>query len=222
MMMMTVSMPSSPSLDSLLALDRALLSATPGARAMNVAALEGLITALVIGPRVLPPSAWLPWVWDPLGARLPPSFESPEAGQALIVQIHAVYDQAARFWRGEPSDFTPVYVRLQDPSQVVAWCQGFGIGIRLAYKDWAPLQVGAPLLFEPISACAEARHVAEQAAALVPNVLTIAAHWRAHRELARSGARAGPAPLRRDAPKLNRNDPCHCGSGLKFKKCHGA
>jgi uncharacterized protein YecA (UPF0149 family) len=22
-------------------------------------------------------------------------------------------------------------------------------------------------------------------------------------------------------PKLGRNDPCHCGSGKKFKKCHG-
>jgi len=23
------------------------------------------------------------------------------------------------------------------------------------------------------------------------------------------------------APKLGRNDPCYCGSGLKYKKCHG-
>ena len=21
--------------------------------------------------------------------------------------------------------------------------------------------------------------------------------------------------------KIGRNDPCHCGSGLKYKKCHG-
>ncbi|MBO9687999.1 MAG: UPF0149 family protein [Mitsuaria chitosanitabida] len=28
--------------------------------------------------------------------------------------------------------------------------------------------------------------------------------------------------VRRDAPKLGRNDPCHCGSGKKFKNCHGA
>jgi preprotein translocase subunit SecA len=26
---------------------------------------------------------------------------------------------------------------------------------------------------------------------------------------------------RREAPKLGRNDPCFCGSGKKFKKCHG-
>ncbi|SEK83440.1 yecA family protein [Roseateles sp. YR242] len=28
--------------------------------------------------------------------------------------------------------------------------------------------------------------------------------------------------VRRDVPKLGRNDPCHCGSGKKFKQCHGA
>lgn len=26
----------------------------------------------------------------------------------------------------------------------------------------------------------------------------------------------------RTEPKIGRNDPCHCGSGKKFKKCHGA
>ena len=34
-----------------------------------------------------------------------------------------------------------------------------------------------------------------------------------------------PAPARNRAPdghKVGRNDPCYCGSGLKFKKCHGA
>jgi preprotein translocase subunit SecA len=29
------------------------------------------------------------------------------------------------------------------------------------------------------------------------------------------------APVRREAPKIGRNDLCPCGSGLKFKKCHG-
>ena len=27
--------------------------------------------------------------------------------------------------------------------------------------------------------------------------------------------------VRHDTPKLGRNDPCHCGSGKKFKACHG-
>lgn len=29
-------------------------------------------------------------------------------------------------------------------------------------------------------------------------------------------------PSRRESPKIGRNDRCHCGSGKKFKKCHGA
>jgi preprotein translocase subunit SecA len=28
-------------------------------------------------------------------------------------------------------------------------------------------------------------------------------------------------PVKRDLPKVGRNDPCPCGSGIKYKKCHG-
>ena len=30
------------------------------------------------------------------------------------------------------------------------------------------------------------------------------------------------ASAARSGPKIGRNDPCYCGSGKKFKKCHGA
>jgi SEC-C motif domain protein len=33
---------------------------------------------------------------------------------------------------------------------------------------------------------------------------------------------APTAPVVRAEPKIGRNDPCSCGSGLKYKKCHGA
>jgi preprotein translocase subunit SecA len=35
---------------------------------------------------------------------------------------------------------------------------------------------------------------------------------------------AAPQPARKTAPEakeIGRNDPCYCGSGKKFKKCHG-
>jgi preprotein translocase subunit SecA len=35
------------------------------------------------------------------------------------------------------------------------------------------------------------------------------------------GEAAKPKPIVRDAPKVGRNDPCPCGSGKKYKKCHG-
>jgi preprotein translocase subunit SecA len=40
---------------------------------------------------------------------------------------------------------------------------------------------------------------------------------------ARTGGDDAPiTPVRRDEPKIGRNDPCYCGSGKKYKKCHGA
>jgi uncharacterized protein YecA (UPF0149 family) len=36
------------------------------------------------------------------------------------------------------------------------------------------------------------------------------------------GDDAKPVTVRRDEPKVGRNDPCPCGSGKKYKKCHGA
>ena len=46
-------------------------------------------------------------------------------------------------------------------------------------------------------------------------------------EAARQPPRAGGDDakvhtIRRDTPKVGRNDPCPCGSGKKYKKCHGA
>jgi preprotein translocase subunit SecA len=48
-----------------------------------------------------------------------------------------------------------------------------------------------------------------------------------------ASGRQGPVPartggddvvktVRREEPKVGRNDPCPCGSGKKYKKCHGA
>ena len=36
-----------------------------------------------------------------------------------------------------------------------------------------------------------------------------------------SSEESKPLTVRRDEKKVGRNDPCHCGSGKKFKKCHG-
>jgi preprotein translocase subunit SecA len=38
---------------------------------------------------------------------------------------------------------------------------------------------------------------------------------------AQAAAEEEPRPVRRGEPKVGRNDPCPCGSGKKFKKCHG-
>ncbi|HWP35664.1 MAG TPA: SEC-C metal-binding domain-containing protein, partial [Thermodesulfobacteriota bacterium] len=37
----------------------------------------------------------------------------------------------------------------------------------------------------------------------------------------RGGDGGPPEPVRREGKKVGRNDPCPCGSGKKYKKCHG-
>jgi preprotein translocase subunit SecA len=39
--------------------------------------------------------------------------------------------------------------------------------------------------------------------------------------LSGSGGASGPVQVQRKEPKIGRNDPCWCGSGKKYKKCHG-
>ncbi|MCP4676284.1 MAG: hypothetical protein GY854_12390 [Deltaproteobacteria bacterium] len=41
-------------------------------------------------------------------------------------------------------------------------------------------------------------------------------------EPAEQGATGKPSTVKRDQPKVGRNDPCPCGSGRKYKKCCGA
>jgi preprotein translocase subunit SecA len=48
------------------------------------------------------------------------------------------------------------------------------------------------------------------------------AFGRAERPEAQGGAGGAVQTVRREGPKVGRNDPCPCGSGKKYKKCHGA
>jgi len=80
----------------------------------------------------------------------------------------------------------------------------------------APVRPRQPLILsgpaeEPVSAFAGATRSAV-ASAPAPN-----------RQPPRVGGDdAAVKTVRRDEPKVGRNDPCPCGSGKKYKKCHGA
>jgi preprotein translocase subunit SecA len=72
-----------------------------------------------------------------------------------------------------------------------------------------------------------ARHQAEleQAVARHPGEEAddpVAALAQMQRIAAGQGPTPSSPPPARAAPRIGRNDPCPCGSGLKFKKCHGA
>jgi len=43
-----------------------------------------------------------------------------------------------------------------------------------------------------------------------------------HPEVLQGGEVQKVETVRRGEPRIGRNDPCHCGSGKKYKKCCGA
>ena len=60
----------------------------------------------------------------------------------------------------------------------------------------------------------------EECASIIgPPTQTIIEAFDAAVEGRRPGLRTGP--IVRDKPKVGRNEPCPCGSGKKYKKCHG-
>jgi preprotein translocase subunit SecA len=79
-----------------------------------------------------------------------------------------------------------------------------------------PMILSKPAV-EPVPAFAGAR---VQAAAAMPEE-AMAVQGRGPVP-ARTGGDDVIKTVRRDEPKVGRNDPCPCGSGKKYKKCHGA
>ncbi|HEY6881501.1 MAG TPA: SEC-C metal-binding domain-containing protein, partial [Polyangiales bacterium] len=65
------------------------------------------------------------------------------------------------------------------------------------------------------------RQAAPQPANAQAQIADMQARARQAAEAAARARAAQQAPqVRREAPKIGRNDPCHCGSGKKYKNCH--
>jgi preprotein translocase subunit SecA len=81
-----------------------------------------------------------------------------------------------------------------------------------------PAQRRPPLIFNN-----PAENVAAFGAPHAPQAAAPAPVGDSARQPARVGGDDAPIKtVKRDEPKVGRNDPCPCGSGKKYKKCHGA
>ena len=206
--------------------------------AMDVATLEGFLTALVIGPRVVLPSAWLPWVWDFEQGRDGVVYADVAQAQEVMGLVMGLMNRIAGAFLRDPGSFEPVFVR--DAARGAAeWCEGFFTATQLFdADDWVALwaldavgRLGNPeggALVTPFLRLGEeaGRQMTRKEGsaqrwvdAIVPALAAIHAHWLEWRSA--EPVVAARVPERRAAPKVGRNDPCPCGSGQKFKKCCG-
>ena len=230
--------------DEIVALDE-LLAALPEERdPLDVAMLDGFLVGVLLQPTPVMPSAWLPYVFDAEGgATASPDIETMGKVTELIMRR---YNELAACITGrEPID--PIVFELEsDAGEALAgkdgiaalapWVMGFTTALgtfpslQAAYDhddELAAAMVGI-LRHLPSAPDADAADSAEYAErrAQVDRDAPLADLDDAIDELAACVLDAAAItrpnrPLTRDAPKVGRNDPCPCGSGRKYKACHG-
>lgn len=200
---------------------------------MNVCELDGFLAALAVGPVAVDESEWLPIVFG----LTPLEFASEVFDPRLLAAIRAYHAETVERLR-DPEDvrFLPLLFATPDGGHDgVDWCCGFMWAIGLHDKAWAPLAKSRqgdlllPLLahepeeFEtgpPVMDDETTAFMRENAlTVLTATVEGINRFWRNRERKAAGLPRLAPRELAASAVKAGRNDPCPCGSGLKFKKC---
>lgn len=210
----------SPLLDDEYAELDTLLAACAGA--MDVSRLEGFLSAVALSPNQPAQSSWLPWIWDYANGAVAPALETAQTQRAeALASRH--YDYLVEWLAKDPDSFEPIYACGPEWS-IKGWCAGFVLGMRQDQPQWAALAVSHPQWVAPFQHLAAATELDDDAAeramdGVIPAVIAINAAWARQRHLKSQAASQPGTTVLREVPKTGRNDPCHCGSGKKYKKC---
>jgi uncharacterized protein len=220
--MSSISTTSPLSDDEYAELDILLAKPELAGRAMDVSMLEGLITAVALSPNQLASTAWLPWVWDKAAGSAASTLDAGDTARAeALAQRH--FEYMVEWLAKDPSSFEPIYACGPEWS-VPGWCAGFVLGTSLDKPQWAALAVSHPEYVAPFKHLATAAELDDEAAedamdAVIPSVIAINEAWARQRHLKSQAQTQAGSTVLRELPKTGRNDPCHCGSGKKYKKC---
>jgi uncharacterized protein len=207
-----------------------LLSTPEMENSMTLDAIQGLLCAAASSPRSVPPEKWIPVV---LGeGRFKSEAEAKEAEQ-LLLRYH---DDTFRQLAGEDGIEILTYPVEDDEEELALWCDGYLEGTQLAEPGWFEMgeeeEVVSELLYpfmllsgrlkessleegKEWPAPDKERRLMDEARESIATDIARAYHFWFERRVNRE-------PIRREATKVGRNDPCPCGSGKKYKACHGA
>ena len=229
-----------------------LLAETPEPlEPLDAVMLDGYLCGVIVQPVLLEPSTWLAHVFDFDATPLPENADATwlERTSALIMRRHAALNRAivedgwfdplvlefdaehppAPLAEGE----VDTMAGLNPVSQsLMPWVAGFQHAT-LCFPDLTEMPDDAVMsalarLYrhlpteteeerEVVATLDREHPLATLDEAMEELVVTIADLHDLTRD-----ARYKVDTVRRDAPKVGRNDPCPCGSGKKFKQCHGA
>jgi uncharacterized protein len=209
-------------------------------RGFNLEALDGYLSALVVAPDTVPPSEWQPPVWG----GTPPRWDGDDealAVQALLLGHWNMVSQRVRYGDDDlpehlaPLLWLPEEPDLDQPDELDVgrdWAFGFFRGVELreaAWDKWLDENEWMDEIFALLDRLASGEVLGEDPAAPatpisyrerleiiagLPGMLADLHHHRIEALTPRE-------PIKREATP-DRNAPCPCGSGKKYKKCCGA
>jgi uncharacterized protein len=223
-----------------------LLARTPEPfEPLDAVMLDGYLCGVLVQPVLIETDAWLPHVFDFDGQPLPDDADPAwrERITALILRRHAALNRALAEdgWFDplilEPDDFNPP--RTDDPAAslnplsqpLFPWVAGFQHALE-SFPDLLELpdpaiDVALARLYRhlpaqtdeerEVVATLDREHPLATLDEAIEDLIVIVADLE---DLTRE-RRFKVETVKRDTPKVGRNDPCPCGSGKKFKQCHG-
>lgn len=215
----------------LTALEAFLRSPSRKMKGMSVSGIDGYLTALVIGPEMVMPSDYLPWIWDEKKGKASPGFADLDEADRYLGIVMRMNNRIA----GElmqPSPRLPPLFLLDERWSPRAWTQGFCDGIMFDEEAWDVLATDhedwlARVLAASAADGKDRLTVARAGVDVAELIVPIRDYfregsWRERLDRGSKGAPTEPVtPFVRSGPKVGRNNPCPCGSGKKSKKCCG-
>jgi uncharacterized protein len=213
-------------------LDQFLLSDRCPEDAMTMDSLHGYLTAIAIGPEEILLAEWLPLVWGTESGEMP-KFKNEKESQRIISLIVRFMNEIMITLEVAPKEYEPLFCQHEWEGKTLidgeAWAWGFWDGLELRSEAWEPIYTSnlAPLM-RPLYLLG-ADEIEEEELTLMDdpvkchklsieieaNIPEIHRFWAPLRKSA-------VETVKRDTPKIGRNDDCPCGSGKKYKKCCGA
>jgi len=201
---------------------------------MSFEMLDGFLTAVISSPQAIDVEEWLPRVWrgedEPEEEAVAEAVSTSTAKEAILqhhAHLEAVLQQGG-------AEFAPWILEFEDEDGSVVsfgqeWALGYlrGVGLRedawdelLSDAEWQEDLDAVELLARGPDDEESGGEIRDQAVrdeyieTMLGFALDAYDFW--------AEQRLTPATQRREAPKIGRNDPCPCGSGRKYKQCHGA
>jgi uncharacterized protein len=191
--------------------------------------VQGLFAAVASAPSAIPQEKWVAEILGDSHA-----FDSEEEEREITgLLARFLEDTARQLNEGGGFDFI-LYGTEDEGDDLGSWAEGYLLGVELAQPRWDELtdeedldNILYPFLVltgdarrlalesgeEWMSDDEEAKLVADVRENFATHLLDVRHYW---------FEKGIPQTVKRESPKVGRNDPCPCGSGRKYKNCHGA